>query len=114
MHAICPRCDHTWDLFEPVTFGNIALLDIGVVQFQGHILELRRREFEICEALIRARGRRLTRDHLTYLLSGAIDSSTITKYVERTRYAFREIDHKFDQIAALKGFGAYYWVKRAA
>lgn len=113
MH-VCPNCGCNLDRFEPVTFGNVAIDERGEIVFEGQPLALRRGQHEIVEALVRAKGRCLSRGLLASRLESEIEDQTIVKYVERTRVAFRAVDPRFDQIEALRGFGAYRWAFRQA
>ncbi|OJW63016.1 MAG: hypothetical protein BGO57_08805 [Sphingomonadales bacterium 63-6] len=109
---ICPNCGCNLTRFEPFAFGNAAIDSQGRILFQGFPVTLPRTLHDIVEALIRAKGRGLTRSVLANILDGDVNDATISKYIERARAAFRVIDPEFDQIVCLRGFGAYSWTYR--
>ena len=110
----CPHCGYKLKEAETVSFGNVEISRSGEIRFKRRSVRLRQRQHAIVEALIEARGRPLTRGHLATILDLDINDSTITKYVQRARMEFREIDPDFDQIVSLRGFGAYQWKHRQA
>lgn len=110
----CPNCGCELHRRAPVTVGNVAVIDLGKVVFRDTLLRLPRCQHVLAEALIRASGRALTRGYLADSLGGDINDDTIPKYVERTRAAFTRLDPGFDQIEAVRGFGAYRWIAKAA
>lgn len=115
MHPhICPSCGCSLTRFEPFSFGNVAIDDCRRIRLEGRAVKLPRSQCDIVEALVRARGRGLTRAVLANLIEGDVNDSTIVKYIERARAKLREVDPGFDQIAALRGFGAYRWRYRPA
>ena len=110
----CPNCGIVLKAFEPVFFGNVALLDRGKLVFNGQRLLLPRCQHQIVEALIMAEGRALTASHLAGCLGGDIYDQSIAVYIGRVRSTFRDIDPDFDQIECVRGFGAYKWAYRNA
>lgn len=107
----CPHCGIQLKHFEPVSFGNVTINDIGRIGFNSEDVELPPAQFFLVDALIRARGRSLTRSALANLVGVSVNDSTVTKYIERARDSFRQIDPSFSQIECMKGFGAYRWVR---
>jgi DNA-binding response OmpR family regulator len=112
MH-FCPHCGFNLTSRAPVAFGNVAIDQEGLVLFEGRPVELGRCAYNLVEALVRARGRGVTKSALASR-HGDIDDETINKYVERTRASFRRLRPDFDQIVSLRGFGAYKWSFRAS
>ena len=112
MHK-CPNCGEALEEFRPLAFGNIVLLDKGVLLFAGERLSLPRCQHEIVESLVRAEGRALTTSHLAGCLGGEIFDQSIAVYVGRARSMLKAIDPEFDQIDCVRGFGAYKWVWKA-
>ena len=111
MH-VCPHCGCNLASFEPVEFGNIAITDHEEIIYEGQIVPLTPCQHSIVEALVRARGRGVTRGILAMRIGSDVYDSTIVKYVERVRQSFRAIDPGFDQVEAMRGFGAYRWAPR--
>ena len=108
----CPNCGCSLKRFAPFTYGNVGLDERGEITFEGRSIFLLKTQRSLVDALIQARGRGLTRSTLAGILEGEINDSTISKYVERARAAFRKVDPDFNQIESLRGFGAYRWVYR--
>jgi len=105
----CPSCGCHLQSFEPVSFGNVHIDDLSDIRFNGRRVELARTQHSLVEALVRARGRYLTRGSLADILGVDIDDQAICQYVKRARSAFAAVDKSFDQIESLRGFGAYRW-----
>lgn len=113
MH-LCPNCGYDLVADRPVAFGNIEITARDEIVFQGRTLHLSRCQHRIVDALVRARGRGVTRSVLAERVGGDLNDITIVKYVERVRQSFRAVDPAFDQVIALRGFGAYRWCERRA
>ncbi|MBX7501686.1 hypothetical protein K3181_09550 [Qipengyuania sp. YG27] len=100
--------------FEEFTYGNITIDRRGDLLFEGHPLSLPRSQHLMVEALVKAEGRGLTRSLLATVAGGEIYDQTVSKYIERIRSSFRNIEPEFDQISVLRGFGAYRWNYRSS
>ena len=109
---LCPCCGCDLAPFQPIEFGNIAITDREEIVYEGQVVPLTRCQHNIVDALVRARGRGLTRGILAARVGNDVNDATIAKYVERVRHSFRAIDPSFDQVEALRGFGAYRWAPR--
>lgn len=107
----CPHCGCNLAKLEPFAFGNVEIGREGDVLYRGQAVRLTRTLHGIVEALIQARGRYLTQGVLADILGTDINDATIKKYIQRARAAFQEVDPDFDQIEAMRGFGAYKWRK---
>ena len=105
----CPHCGCNLDGFDPVEYGNVCIDGASEILFRGRAVPLARTQHIIVEALIRARGRYLTRGLLANMLGGDIYDQAISQYIRRSRSAFLAIDPSFDQIECHRGFGAYRW-----
>ena len=112
MHK-CPNCGERLEAFQPLAFGNIVLLDKGILLFNRERLALPRCQHEIIESLVRAEGRALTTAHLAGCLGGEIYDQSIAVYVGRARSMLRNVDPEFAQIECVRGFGAYKWIWKA-
>ena len=112
MHK-CPNCGERLEEFQPLAFGNIVLLDRGILLYNRERLALPRCQHEIIEALVRAEGRALTTAHLAGCLGGEIFDQSIAVYVGRARSLLRNVDPEFDQIDCVRGFSAYKWIWKA-
>lgn len=110
----CPHCGGDVGSEAPFAFGNVEIIGDGALMFDGHSLRLPRTLYAMADSIIRGRGRGLTRGILADKLGGDVFDESIKKYVERLRACFRTIDPRFDQIEAIRGFGAYRWRFRAA
>ncbi|MES2787929.1 MAG: hypothetical protein V4684_20840 [Pseudomonadota bacterium] len=111
---LCPNCGCYLQSFAPVRFGNIACLEPGSVLYEERSINLPKCQYLVVEALVKARGRGLTRSALANCVGTDINNETISKYIERLRVRFRTLDPHFDQIRVLQGFGAYSWVFKDA
>jgi DNA-binding response OmpR family regulator len=109
----CPNCGCQLKAFEPIRYGNVRVEGLSEIVFKGRAVALARTQHGIVEALIRARGRYLSREMLVGVLGSEIYDQAIRQYVKRARAAFLAIDPGFDQIESLRGFGAYRWRYRA-
>lgn len=107
--CFCPNCGCKLQSFETFAYGNIAIDERGDLLFEGRPLQLPRNQHLIVEALIKAKGRGLTRSILATVVGGEIYDQTISKYIERIRSNFRRLQPGFDQINSIRGFGAYRW-----
>lgn len=105
----CPNCGYQLHQSGPLTFGNVALSEDGLIYLNGESVELTRTQYEIVQALVRAKGRGLTLGSLASLIDDEIEDVTVRQYVRRARLSLSEVDDDFDQIEALFGFGAYRW-----
>ena len=112
MHK-CPNCGEALEKFAPLAFGNIVLIDTGVLLFERERISLPRCQHDLIEALVRAEGRALSTAHLAGCLGGEIFDQSIAVYVGRARSMLRTIDPDFDQIECVRGFGAYKWIWKA-
>ncbi len=112
-HFNCPNCGCQLQQQEPVIYGNAAIDGRGSIFLDGSPLEFRRSQYEIVQALIRAKGRALTMGCLAALVGDEIEDVTIRQYVKRARATFCQLDADFDQIKSVHGFGAYRWSRRA-
>jgi hypothetical protein len=110
----CPACGFSLQPFDAVTYGNVRIDHSSAITFDGRGVDLAHTQFKIVEALIRARGRYLTRGMLVDILGRDIYDKAICQYVKRARLAFRALDKSFDQIESIRGFEAYRWRFRAA
>ena len=110
---LCPHCGCHLRSDAAITYGNIAATEGGDIVFDGSPVFLPRRLHDIALALVRARGRALTRSQLAFGLRGDTSDEAIVKSVERLRRHFRQLRHGFDQIETVRGFGAYRWRLRA-
>jgi len=113
MH-LCPHCGFDLAALEPLEWGGIALTEREEIVYLDHPLRLPKSQYRIVEALVRARGRWLSRGALADRLGGEVNDSTIVKYVERVRNSFRTVDPGFDRLVAVRGFGAYRWAEQSA
>lgn len=109
----CPHCGGNVGSEAPFAFGNVEILGDGTLTFNGRSLDLPRTLYAVADSIIRGRGRGLTRGTLADRLGSDVFDDSIKKYVERLRACFRAIDPRFDQIEAIRGFGAYRWRFRA-
>jgi DNA-binding response OmpR family regulator len=109
---MCPHCGFDLTRVQPIQFGNIAITEREEIVFEGQRLWLTRCQYRIVESLVRAKGRQLTRGVLAERIGGDLNETTVTKYVERARQSFREINPSFDQLVSVRGFGAYRWEER--
>ncbi len=107
---ICPNCGCNLGRFDQFEFGNIRLDEYGTILFEGREMQLPKSQHLIVEALIRAQGRGLTKAVLADILNSDIYDASVAKYIERVRSSFREVTDDFQQIIALRGFGAYRWL----
>lgn len=107
--CICPNCGSNLGQSHAFKYGNIALNQLGNLEFEGCEVLLPKSQYLIVEALVKARGRGLTRSFLATIIGGEIYDQTVSKYIERLRSSFRQIEPSFDQISSLRGFGAYRW-----
>lgn len=105
----CPHCGGNLGSQTTFAFGNVEIRDGETILFNGRPLSLPRTLYLLADSIIRGRGRGLTRGILADRLGGDVFDESITKYVERLRACFRTIDPQFDQIEAIRGFGAYRW-----
>lgn len=105
----CPNCGYQLHQSAPLTYGNVALSDNGLIYLNDEPIELARTQYEVVQALVRAKGRGLTLGSLASLIDDEIEEVTVRQYVRRARLSLSEVDHDFDQIEALCGFGAYRW-----
>lgn len=105
----CPNCGCSLKQFEPVTFGNVEIDTRGNIVFLGQEVLMSKTQRLVAEALIRARGRRLSIGVLASILGGEIEDKSVVQYIQRTRAAFREIDPGFDQIEVDYGASCYRW-----
>ena len=112
MHK-CPNCGETLEEFTPLAFGNIVLIDTGVILFERERISLPRCQHDLIEFLVRAEGRALSTAHLAGCLGGEIFDQSIAVYIGRARSMLRTIDPDFDQIECVRGFGAYKWIWKA-
>ncbi len=112
--AICPNCGCNLRRFAPFAYGNVAIDARGELVFEGRPLPLPRSQHMIVEALVKAEGRGLTRSLLATFIDSEIYDQTVSKYIERIRSSFRCVQPDFDQIKALRGFGAYRWDYRSS
>lgn len=92
-----------------VSYGNVTIDEQNKLWLNNCEVELGRRQHDLVEALVRARGRPLTREFLLHALGIDAYDDAVTQYVKRAREKLRIIDPKFDQIECLRGFGAYRW-----
>lgn len=111
---LCHHCGGNLSNRSPFAFGNVAIVDDGLILFDGLALALTRTLFSMADSIIRGRGRGLTCGILAARLGSEVFDESITKYIERLRTSFRSIDPQFDQIEAIRGFGAYRWRYRDA
>lgn len=109
---LCPHCGFNLAAAAPLSFGNIAFDTRCGVRLNGQPVALPRSQYDIVEALVRARGGGVTVSVLANRLASDVEDATIVKYVERVRTSFRQIDPDFNQIVSLRGFGAYRWSYR--
>lgn len=107
--AHCPHCGCSLQKPAPLEYGNVRIDGLSDIVFKGRAVLLARTQRSVVEALIRARGRYLTRGSLATILGGEVYDQSICQYIRRARAAFRTIDGTFDQIENLHGFGAYKW-----
>lgn len=105
----CPHCGYQLHQSRPLTYGNVAISGDGQIYLNKQSVELARTQYEIVQALVRAKGRGLTLGSLASLIDDEIEEVTVRQYVRRARLSLSEIDNDFDQIEALCGFGAYRW-----
>jgi hypothetical protein len=105
----CPNCGCQLRAFEPIRFGNVLVESRSEIVFNGRVLALARTQHGIVDALVRARGRYLSREALVGALGSDVYDQAICQYIKRARAAFLAIDPGFDQIESLRGFGAYRW-----
>lgn len=110
----CPHCGGNLGPQAIFAFGNVEITDGETILFDGRPLSLPRTLYSLADSIIRGRGRGLTRGILAERLGSDVFDESITKYVERLRSCFRAIDPQFDQIEAIRGFGAYRWRFRSA
>jgi hypothetical protein len=110
----CPHCGFQLKQFEQASYGNVIIESPGRIRFRSEVIDLPPSQFLIADALIRARGRGLSRTALANLLSPELGDNSIVKYVARLRSAFRRVEPAFDQIESLWGFSAYRWVMEPA
>lgn len=109
----CPNCGVQLKDFDAISFGNVTIDEPGKLAYNADPVYLPPTQFILVDALVRARGRSVTRSMLANLLSSEINDSSVTKYINRLREAFRSFDPNFDQIECVKGFSAYRWMYRA-
>jgi DNA-binding response OmpR family regulator len=108
----CPNCGVQLKDFDALSFGNVTIDEPGRLAYNADPVYLPPTQFILADALVRARGRSVTRSMLANLLSSEINDSSVTKYINRLREAFRTFDPHFDQIECVKGFSAYRWIYR--
>lgn len=111
---ICPSCGCHLQQFESFAFGNVTIDDCGKLIFEGQHLDLPKCQYLIVDALVRAKGRGLTRSVLANAIGNDINDETISKYIQRVRSSFQTVEPAFCQIVSLNGFGAYRWQFRKA
>ena len=112
--CFCPNCGCNLRQFDTFIFGNITIDKCGRFLFEGQELQLPKSQHLIAEALVKAKGRALTRSFLATFIGSEIYDQTVSVYILRLRSNFRRIDPKFNQISALRGFGAYRWEFRCS
>jgi DNA-binding response OmpR family regulator len=105
----CPNCGSQLELFSAFSFGNVSIKTPGQVAYNSAPIALPPTQFLVVDALVRARGRCVTRSMLANLISPDISDKTIVKYINRARDAFRSLNPSFNQIECLKGFSCYRW-----
>lgn len=112
--AYCPHCGNKIANFDRVSYGNIVLNDTDEVFFEGKRMELTKNQHVIIDALVRAKGRLVTYSVLALAMGSEIFDNTVSANIGRTRMKFRSVNHNFDQLQVVRGFGAYRWVFRNA
>lgn len=113
MH-MCPNCGVSLKSFEPLTYGNVHIEETGDVVYRGVTIPLTKLQADIAIALIRARGRPLTRQALiTAVGNDEIYERSIDTYVRRVRHVFEQHFPDFNQIKTRRSVG-YLWERREA
>lgn len=110
--AFCPCCGCKLAGFEELAYGNIVLRDLDWVIFEGEKIPLPRSQFQIVDALVRARGRGISRSTLAMIIGADIFDNSVTQHVVRARKSFRSVIPDFNQLQVIRGFGAYRWTFR--
>ncbi len=92
----------------PITVGTL-LIDVGrhTVHVKGVAIQLTPKEFDLLRALVEARGRVLSREHLLdrvwgYVAAVEIESRTVDVHVRRLRVKLRD---EGSRIVTVKGLG---------
>ncbi|WP_422110938.1 winged helix-turn-helix domain-containing protein [Erythrobacter longus] len=112
--ACCPHCGGDLTGCENLSYGNIVLEDIDKIFFEGVRVNLTKNQRIIIDALVRAKGRLITRSALASAIGGDVFDNTVSVNIGRTRMKFRSINPRFDQLQVARGFGAYRWDFRRA
>jgi hypothetical protein len=79
----CPNCGCQLRAFEPIRFGNVLVESRSEIVFNGRVLALARTQHGIVDALVRARGRYLSREALVGALGSDVYDQAICQYVKR-------------------------------
>lgn len=108
--AYCPNCGSKFSGFTQFNYGNIELRNTDEVFFEGDPIKLTRNQYVIVDALVRAKGRLITRSSLAVAIDADVFDDAITAHIKRIRDSFRMASPDFDQIQVARGFGAYRWV----
>lgn len=112
--AYCPDCGNKLTGFAHLSYGNIVLNDIDEVLYEGERIDLTKNQCVIIDALVRAKGRLVTRSTLASAIGGDIFDNTVSANIWRTRLKFRSVKPGFDQLQVIRGFAAYRWDFRNA
>ncbi|MEP5758905.1 MAG: winged helix-turn-helix domain-containing protein [Litoreibacter sp.] len=105
----CSGCGEPLFGFSPLVYGNITMIDFDKVFIDEKHVALSQAEHRLVEALVRAKGMGVTRSTLASFMGGDIFDQTVTVLVRRARIKFRSVVPGFDQVSAIRGFGAYRW-----
>lgn len=109
----CPHCGYALKVAGAMHYGNVAVTALGEVIYGGKVLEFYPSSRIVTEALIRARGRAVTRDALMNLVDCDGDTRAVDAYISRARRVFRQVNPSFAQIKNVRDFG-YRWVSEEA
>lgn len=111
--AYCPHCGGNLTTLDQVVYGNIELRAPEEVVFEGKRVNLTRNQLAIVDALVRAKGRAITRSVLAMIIGKDVYDNTVSANIRRTRQSFHTVSPEFDQLQVLHGLGAYRWNFRA-
>lgn len=97
--ALCPHCGYDLVRDEPVTLGDLFFDPRGEVTWKDvKLAHLPPSQREILWAIVKARGRTITKAVLLDRCDSSGDMRTVDTLICRLRDAFRAIDPDFDRI----------------
>lgn len=109
----CPHCGGKLVQFDELVYGNVVLKETDKVLLDGKLVPLTSIQYSIVDALVRAKGKGVTRATLAMIIEREVLDEAVTKHIQRIRLTFLSILPQFDQLKVMRGFGAYRWEFRS-